>query len=84
MQSIKEITALETFSVRQPVLRPGKSMETCHFDCDNLASTRHFGLFLYEKLAGIASLFQEKTNLHSFICAYCGYGTCIVRMRQKQ
>ena len=63
MQSIKEITALETFSVRQPVLRPGKSMETCHFDGDNLASTRHFGLFLDEKLAGIASLFQEKTNL---------------------
>ena len=63
MLSIKEITALETFSVRQPVLRPGKSIETCHFEGDNLESTRHFGLFIGENLAGIASLFQEKTDL---------------------
>ncbi|TPD65607.1 GNAT family N-acetyltransferase [Flavobacterium microcysteis] len=57
MQIIKEIPALETFSVRQPVLRPGKPIETCHFEGDNLESTKHFGLFSNEKLAGIASLF---------------------------
>lgn len=63
MQSIKEIPALETFSVRHPVLRPGKNIETCHFDGDNLESTRHFGYFEAEKLAGVASLFETTTPL---------------------
>ncbi len=63
MQSIKEIPALETFSVRHPVLRPGKNIETCHFDGDNLESTRHFGYFEAEKLAGVASLFEAPTPL---------------------
>lgn len=61
MQTIKEIPALETFSVRQPVLRPGKPIESCHFEGDNLESTKHFGLFDNEKLAGIASLFEHST-----------------------
>ena len=63
MHSIKEITALETFSVRQPVLRPGKSIETCHFDGDNLETTKHFGYFEGEILAGIASLFKSNSDL---------------------
>lgn len=63
MQLIKEISALETFSVRQPVLRPGKNIETCHFDGDNLESTRHFGLFVDGELVGIASLFQSSSDL---------------------
>jgi GNAT superfamily N-acetyltransferase len=63
MQSVKEIPALETFSVRHPVLRPGKNIETCHFDGDNLESTRHFGYFEAEKLAGVASLFETTTPL---------------------
>lgn len=61
MQTIKEIPALETFSVRLPVLRPGKSIETCHFEGDNLETTKHFGYFNDEKLAGIASLFKHPT-----------------------
>jgi len=61
MQIIKDIPALETFSVRQSVLRPGKSIESCHFEGDNLESTKHFGLFSNEKLAGIASLFEHPT-----------------------
>lgn len=63
MQLIKEIPALETFSVRHPVLRPGKNIETCHFDGDNLESTRHFGLFIDDELAGVASLFKSNSDL---------------------
>lgn len=63
MQLIKEISALETFSVRQPVLRPGKNIETCHFEGDNLESTRHFGVFIDDELVGIASLFQSNSDL---------------------
>lgn len=61
METIKEISALDTFSVRHPVLRPGKPIETCHFEGDNSESTKHFGLFSNEKLAGIASLFIHPT-----------------------
>lgn len=63
MHSIKEITALETFLVRQPVLRPGKNIESCRFDGDNLETTKHFGYFEEETLAGIASLFQSNSDL---------------------
>jgi len=63
MPFIKEITALETFSVRQPVLRPGKNIETCHFEGDNLETTKHFGYFEENYLAGIASLFKSNSDL---------------------
>lgn len=63
MHLIKEIPALETFSVRQPVLRPGKNIETCHFEGDNLETTKHFGYFEEETLAGIASLFKSSSDL---------------------
>ena len=63
MQSIREIHASETFSVRHPILRPGKDLKTCHFDGDTLENTRHFGCFIDEELAGVASLFQSNSNL---------------------
>ncbi|MFT3793412.1 GNAT family N-acetyltransferase [Flavobacterium sp.] len=54
---VKEISATETFSVRQPVLRAGKPIESCHFDGDQLDSTKHFGYFENGNLIGIASMF---------------------------
>lgn len=63
MKFIKEITALETFSVRQPVLRPGKPIETCHFDGDNLPTTKHFGVFEDEILAGVITVLENNSIL---------------------
>jgi len=63
MQKITEISAKETFIVRHPVLRPGKPIESCHFDGDNLPTTKHFGLFLDNKLTGVISIFETKNNL---------------------
>lgn len=60
---IKEITIPEVFSVRHPVLRPGKPLATCHFECDDLPSTKHFGYFDVEKLIGIISVFKSN---HAF------------------
>lgn len=65
MQHTREIPALETFPVRHPVLRPGKPIETCQFEGDNLETTKHFGYFSGEKLVGVASLFQSSTPLLS-------------------
>jgi GNAT superfamily N-acetyltransferase len=62
MTIIKIISTYETYLVRLPVLRKGKSIESCQFDGDDLETTRHFGLFLSQELVGIISLFN-KSNL---------------------
>lgn len=59
MTIIKKISPSETFLVRQPVLRAGKSLESCRFDGDDLETTHHFGLYLGKELVGIISLFQK-------------------------
>lgn len=59
MLTLKEITALETYSVRHPVLREGKPLETCYFEGDNLQSTIHLGLFSNCALIGVVSLFKN-------------------------
>lgn len=57
---LKEITALDTYSVRHPVLRDGKPMESCHFEGDLLQSTIHIGLYNNAALIGVISLFKTK------------------------
>lgn len=59
MNIIKEILSNETYSVRQPVLRKGKPIETCVFEGDDLETTHHFGLFNDENLTGIISLYDK-------------------------
>lgn len=56
---IKEISALETYPVRHPVLRKGRPLEDCHFEGDELQSTIHLGLFENENLVGVASLLKN-------------------------
>jgi hypothetical protein len=45
MSNIKKIIALETFSVRHPVLRAEKPIENCHFNENVLGTTVHFDLY---------------------------------------
>lgn len=60
---IKEITIPEVFSVRHPVLRLGKPLATCHFEGDDLPSTKHIGYFDVKNLIGIISVFRSN---HAF------------------
>jgi ribosomal protein S18 acetylase RimI-like enzyme len=60
MNSIKEITTQETYLVRNLVLRPGKRIETCFFDGDNLEQTKHFGYFDDGKIVGVVSVYKNK------------------------
>ena len=62
MITIKEITATDTYAVRQPVLRNGKPIENCHFPGDDLPTTKHFGLQT-NQLIGVISLFENKNEL---------------------
>ncbi|NMH27495.1 GNAT family N-acetyltransferase [Flavobacterium silvaticum] len=59
MPQIRPIHSIQTYAVRHPVLRPGKPVETCVFDGDDLNSTSHFGLFDNSELRGVASLFRN-------------------------
>lgn len=63
MFTIKIISAIETYSVRHPVLRALKPIESCEFPNDDDPSTVHFGLFAVSKLAAVASLFHQKSSL---------------------
>lgn len=63
MYSIKQIPSKDTFAVRLPVLRPGKPVESCIFEGDDLPCTVHFGIFDDENLAGIVSVFEAHTPL---------------------
>lgn len=58
MYSVKQISSQQTYIVRQPVLRPGKPLESCIFDGDDLPQTIHFGVYLNEILLGIVSVFK--------------------------
>lgn len=63
MYSIRQIPSSATFAVRLPVLRPGKPVESCIFDGDDLPTTVHFGIFENENLIGVISVFKANTNL---------------------
>lgn len=59
MIQIQEISSNETFEVRHPVLRSGKPITSCHFDGDNLSTTKHFGLFVNKKIVGVVSVYKN-------------------------
>ena len=96
MFAITEIAAVETFPVRHPVLRPGKSLNTCHFVGDDLKTTIHFGLFEDSRLVGVISIFNSKTYLIEnnsqcqirgmAVLAECqskGYGTALMKYAEN-
>jgi GNAT superfamily N-acetyltransferase len=63
MKKIQKISSKDTFSVRHPVLRAGKPIESCQFDGDDLESTTHFGLFVDRELIAVVSLFKNNNAL---------------------
>ncbi|MEL1253199.1 GNAT family N-acetyltransferase [Flavobacterium sp. DGU38] len=84
MQSIKEISAHETYIVRQPVLRKGKPLTTCFFEGDNLQSTHHFGLFESQNLTGIISLFLKHNPIFAENLQAQIRGMAILESHQKK
>jgi GNAT superfamily N-acetyltransferase len=80
--TIKTINASETYSVRQPVLRDGKPIETCMFDGDNLQTTFHLGLYITNELVGICSLFKNNHPLIANASQYQLRGMAILNTYQ--
>lgn len=58
--TIKEITAQKTYTVRHPILREGKPIDSCHFDGDNLPTTFHLGYFIQDQLVGVVTLLEKR------------------------
>lgn len=63
MITINQITTKETISVRHPVLRQGKPIESCKFDDDDLPSTFHLGAFINTELIGVVTILNKKSKL---------------------
>lgn len=84
MYTIKQITSQDTFAVRQPVLRPGKALETCIFDGDDLATTIHFGIFDNNTLAGVISVFKAGHDFFAEENQYQIRGMAVLDRYQKQ
>jgi ribosomal protein S18 acetylase RimI-like enzyme len=84
MFKIIEIGALETFSVRYPVLRFGKPIESCHFEGDNLQTTKHFGLFYNNQLSGVISIFETQNSLFEEANPFQIRGMAVLQQFQKK
>ncbi|PRP68036.1 GNAT family N-acetyltransferase [Nonlabens agnitus] len=58
--TIKEITTLETYSVRHAVLRVGRPLEECAMDGDDLSTTFHLGAFDGDLHVGVATFLKSE------------------------
>ena len=81
---LKEITALDTYSVRHPVLREGKTVESCHFEGDLLQSTIHIGLYNNAALIGVVSLFKTKNSEFKLDNQFQIRGMAVLKHHQKR
>ena len=63
--TIKQISSVETYIVRHPVLREGRPIEDCTFDNDDLETTLHFGLYTNNDLVGVATFLLNNNQLFS-------------------
>lgn len=79
---IKEISALETFAVRHPILREGCPIEDCRFDGDDLSTTFHLGLFYEEILVGVATYMKNNHTLFSDDNQYQLRGMAVLKSHQ--
>ena len=80
---IKHISAIETHTVRHPVLRAGKPIESCIFEGDDLNTTFHLGIFLEKKLVGVCSFFKCNHHLLSQALQYQLRGMAVLNQHQS-
>lgn len=59
----QQITADETYPLRQKVLRKGKTFSDCKFENDLQKNTLHYGLFKDEEIVAILSVFESSHSI---------------------
>lgn len=60
--SIDTIELEDVYLLRNKVLRPGLSIESCHYDEDNRKGVFHLGVFQDKAIVGIASFYPERQD----------------------
>jgi predicted GNAT family N-acyltransferase len=83
MIEIKIITPELTYKVRQPVLRPGKPIESCRFEGDDLNTTIHFGLYKNNEIIGVVSVFEVQNENFGNKKQYQVRGMAILESEQQ-
>lgn len=81
---IKHITALETYVVRHPVLRAGRSLIDCEFKGDKDQSALHLGLFYKTNLIGVATYIKNSNSLFTEKEQYQLRGMAILKEFQRK
>ena len=84
MIKISEITAEQTYPIRQTVLRQNEPLEKCIYPFDTDDSTLHFGLFESDLLVGIISIFETKKELFVDDKQYQIRGMAVLENHQKK
>ncbi|MBC7525156.1 MAG: GNAT family N-acetyltransferase [Flavobacterium sp.] len=84
MNAIKKISSKETVTVRHPVLRSGKNIETCIFEGDDLDTTHHFGYYVDGKLVGVISIYQNKNSNFNSDNQFQIRGMAVLNTHQKK
>ncbi len=82
--TVREISAETTYEIRSEVLRPGKPMEECFFDGDHAKNTFHLGVFIQDKLIGVASYMQNCNPLFSTPLQFQLRGMAILQDYKQQ
>ena len=59
--TVEKISAADTLSIRQQVLRPNWTIEQCQFECDLQETTFHIGAFKDGGLIGIATMMRDRS-----------------------
>ncbi len=81
---IKSVSSEDTFSVRHPILRKGRPLESCHFDGDNDADTIHLGAFIDDQLSGILSCYKRKSKHSNLNNQFQIRGVAVLNMHQRK
>jgi GNAT superfamily N-acetyltransferase len=84
MIQVTEIAAKETYLIRQIILRPGKPIESCVFEGDDLPTSKHFGLFVNKELVGIVSVFENKNTIFTHSNQLQVRGMAVLQNYQKK
>jgi GNAT superfamily N-acetyltransferase len=80
--TIKKISATDTYTVRHPVLREGKPIDSCVFNGDNLETTFHLGIFIENKLVGVCSFLKSNHPLIKETYQYQLRGMAVLKQYQ--
>ncbi|WP_282149199.1 GNAT family N-acetyltransferase [Algibacter lectus] len=80
--TVKQIQAVDAYTIRHPVLRKGNPIESCIFDGDDLETTLHFGIYNTEELIGVCSLLKNNNPKFSELNQYQLRGMAILQHQQ--